>query len=144
MILYCDTSALIKHYVEEDRSDEVDSLWQEAVEVVTATVAFAEAMATFRRKYREGVLSDVEYIQTAAEFKNEYPRLILVPISLELNRIIEELLLKHPLRGFDAIHLASALLIHKGSHLATRFACFDHVLNKAANEEGLDVPFLST
>ncbi len=59
MILYCDTSALIKRYVEEDRSDEVDGLWEEAVVVVTSIVAFAETMATFRRKYREGVLSEV-------------------------------------------------------------------------------------
>lgn len=105
-------------------------------------MAFAETVATFRRKYREGVLSEIEYIQTVAEFKSEYPRLILVPISSELNRIIEEVLLKHPLRGFDAIHLASVLLIDKGSHLATRFACFDDVLNKAAAEERLDVSFL--
>ena len=89
MILYCDTSALIKRYVEEDRSDEVDGLWEKS----------------------------------------------------ELNQIIAGLLLKHPLRGFDAIHLASALLMHKGGHLATRFACFDHALNRAAEEEGLDVPF---
>ena len=142
MILYCDTSALIKRYVEENRSDEVDGLWEEAVGVVTSTVAFAETVSTFRRKYREGVLSEIGYIQTVAEFKSEYPRLILVPISSELNRIIEEVLLEHPLRGFDAIHLGSALLIDKGSHLATRFACFDDVLNKAAEEEGLDVPFL--
>lgn len=142
MILYCDTSALVKRYVGEDRSEEVDDIWEKAVEVATSTVAFAESMATFRRKFREGVLSEVEYIQTATEFKNEYPRLILVSISSELNRIIEELLLKHPLRGFDAIHVGSALLIHKGSHLATMFACFDQALNKAAKEEGLDVPFL--
>ena len=58
----------------------------------------------------------------------------------KLNQIIEGLLLKHQLRGFDVIHLASALLMHKDSHLATRFACFDHALNKAAEEEGLDVP----
>jgi len=112
------------------------------VEIVTSTVAFAETVATFRRKYREGVLSEIDYIQTVAEFKSEYPRLILVPISSELNRIIEEVLLKHPLRGFDAIHLGSALLIDEGIHLATRFACFDDVLNKAAEEERLDVPFL--
>lgn len=142
MIIYCDTSALVKRYVEEDRSDEVDSLWEKAVEVATSTVAFAESMATFRRRFREEVLSEVEYIKTVTEFKNEYPRLILVPISWELNRIIEDVLLKHPLRGFDAIHLASALLIHKGSHLTTKFACFDPPLNRAAEKEGIDVPFL--
>lgn len=142
MILYCDTSALVKRYVEEDRSDEVDDIWEEAVEVATSTVAFAESMATFRRKFREGVLSEVEYTQTVTEFKNEYTRLILVSISSELNRIIEELLLKYPLRGFDAIHLGSALLIHKGDLLVTMFACFDQALNEVAKEEGLDVPFL--
>lgn len=142
MILYCDTSALIKRYVEEDRSDEVDDLWKEAVEVATSAVAFAEGTAAFCRKFREGIFSKAEYIQTITEFKNEYLRLILVPITPELNQIIEELLLKYPLRGFDAIHLASALLINRDTHLVTIFACFDHALNKAAKEEGFDVPFL--
>ncbi|MGA1823167.1 MAG: type II toxin-antitoxin system VapC family toxin [bacterium] len=142
MILYLDTSALIKRYVEEDKSEEVDNLWEEAIEIASSTVVFAESMATFCRKFREGVFSETEYIQTISEFKNEYHRFIIVPISSELNRIIEEILLKYPLRGFDSIHLASALLIQKNSNLNTIFACFDHSLNKAAEQEGLNVPFL--
>ncbi len=142
MILYLDTSALVKRYVEEDKSEEVDNLWEETIEIASSTVVFAESMATFRRKFREGVFSEAEYIQTISEFKNEYHRFIIVPISSELNRIIEEILLKYPLRGFDSIHLASALLIQKGSNLNTIFACFDNSLNKAAEQEGLNVPFL--
>lgn len=141
MILYCDTSALIKRYVEEDGSDQVDHLWEGGSTVVTSTVAFAEIMATIARKYREGILSKSGYQKTISEFKSDYIKLILVPIGPELNQLIEKLLFKHPLRGFDTIHLASALLIHKEGPLAVQFACFDRRLNQAATEEGLIVPF---
>lgn len=141
MILYFDTSALIKRYVEEDGSKEVDHLWEGSSEIITSVVAFAEIIAAFRRKYREGIISKAGYSKTVSEFKNEYSELILVSISPDLNQVIERLLLKHPLRGFDAIHLASALLIQKEGPLAVNFACFDHQLNKTAAEEGLIVPF---
>lgn len=142
MILYCDTSALIKRYVEEEGTGDVDAVWDKAVEVATSVAAFAESMAAFYRKLKEGVFSTVEYSQTIAEFKNEYLRLLLIPITSELNLIIEKLIKKYSLRGFDAIHLASAIVIHKGKHLTTKFACFDKNLNRAAKLEGLDVPFL--
>ena len=45
------------------------------------------------------------------------------------------------MRGFDSIHLASALLIRKKSNLITKFACFDQALNRVAVQEGLEVPF---
>ena len=141
MILYCDTSALIKRYVEEDGSKEVDHLWEGSSEIITSTVAFAEIMAAFSRKYREGLISKTGYLKTVSEFKNEYSKIILVSISPDLNQIVEKLLLKHPLRGFDAIHLASALLIRKEGPLAVRFVCFDRQLNKAAAKESLIVPF---
>ncbi|MBA4392363.1 MAG: VapC toxin family PIN domain ribonuclease [Desulfobacca sp.] len=141
MILYCDTSALIKRYVEEDGSKEVDHLWERGSEIITSTVAFAEIMAAFRRKYREGILSKSGYLKTVSEFKKEYPKLILVSISPDLNQMVEKLLFKHSLRGFDAIHLASALLIQNEGPLTVNFACFDRQLNKAAAEEGLIVPF---
>jgi len=88
VILYLDTSALVKRYVEEDGSDEVDAVWEKATEVVTSTVAFAEGLSAFCRKLREGVISETECFQTIAEFKSEYSRFALVPITLELNRIV--------------------------------------------------------
>lgn len=137
MICYCDSSALIKRYIEEAGTDQVDRIFEGDPMVITSTVAFAEIMAAFRRKYREGILSRSGYRKTVSEFKNEYSKLALVSITPELNQIIEGLLLKHPLRGFDAIHLASALLVQKEGPLTVRFACFDRVLNKAATVEGL-------
>ena len=43
------------------------------------------------------------------------------------------------LRGFDVIHLASALLFTYSKEIDLFFACFDHTLNAAAIKEGLKV-----
>ena len=53
MILYCDTSALIKRYVEENGTEYVDALWDDCWGVATSVEAFAEAMSAFGRKLRE-------------------------------------------------------------------------------------------
>lgn len=135
MILYCDTSALIKRYVEEDGTDQVDELWDKSEVVSTSVVAFAESMATFRRKFREGMFSKKEYDFTINKFKEDYRYLILIPVNAELNNIIERLISKYQLRGFDAIHLASAMVFNRNDIVL--FACFDERLNVAAKEEGL-------
>jgi predicted nucleic acid-binding protein len=141
MIVYFDTSALIKRYVEEDGSDQVDELFTPESTIITSVVTFAEMSAAFSRKFREGLLTRTGYLKTLSELKNEHSQLVLVAISMELNQIIENLLLKHALRGFDAIHLASAILIKQKSRFDLHFACFDRTLNKMAAAEGLSLPF---
>lgn len=137
MILYCDTSALIKRYVEEGGSARVNAQWDASEAIGTSVVAFAETLTAFGRRLREGSFTAREYGRPVAAFKRDYPHLVLVPISDELNELIEVLVKKHPLRGFDAIHLASALLLHRPGGLDVSFACFDRNLNAAARSEGL-------
>jgi len=136
MMLYLDTSALIKRYVDEDGSGRVNELWDGATGIATSVVAFAEMIAALNRKLREGVLSAREYSRTAASFKGDYRRIILVPVSAGLNERIEKLARKHALRGFDAIHLASALVIRNNGKVEMGFACYDRALNEAALNEG--------
>ena len=52
---------------------------------------------------------------------------------------MESLFDRHPLRGFDAIHLASALVFTNSKEIDLVFVCFDHALNEAAMKEGLKV-----
>ena len=141
MILYCDTSALVKRYVQEDNTDKVDSLWQTASEVATSTVAFAEAVAALRRKEREKVLSRRGYRLAVNTLTEEYQSFILIELSAQLNRVVLRLVEKYPLRGFDAIHLASILILNKEAGMEVLFACFDQKLNQAAKKEGLKTAF---
>ena len=50
MILYLDTSALVKRYFLEPQSDGLLSRWVQAEIVVTSSVAYAETVASFFAK----------------------------------------------------------------------------------------------
>jgi predicted nucleic acid-binding protein len=64
MILYLDTSALVKLYVEEIGSNEVKKLVKTAQIVSTSRIAYVEARAGFARKLREGELDRKEWDQS--------------------------------------------------------------------------------
>ena len=55
-----------------------------------------------------------------------------------LNGYIDQVAEKHPVRGFDAIHLASAMVIHERFPEDFLFACFDDSLAHAAKTEGFE------
>jgi predicted nucleic acid-binding protein len=57
LILYLDTSALVKLYVEEAGTGEVATRVDEATIVATCRVAYAQARAAFARHRREGGLA---------------------------------------------------------------------------------------
>ncbi|MBW8050119.1 MAG: type II toxin-antitoxin system VapC family toxin [Cytophagales bacterium] len=61
MIIYLDTSSLVKLYVQETDTDNVKSLINSAEVITTSIVAYPESRAAFARKLRSGVMSDEEY-----------------------------------------------------------------------------------
>lgn len=139
MILYLDTSALVKRYVIEEGTNVVDRLWQKATYVATSVVAYAESMAAFSRKTREGLLNSDDFKRIITFLEADYKHFILIPVAEELNETIKGLVEKYPLRGFDAIHLASAILLSEGGLKEITFLCFDKLLSEAAYSEGLNI-----
>jgi len=143
LILYCDSSALVKRYLKEEGSDAFDRFWDDYSEIATSVVAYAECLAAFNRRLREKDINREDHELLSRQFKGEYYQLLLVPISEATNEIADKLIGKYPLRGFDAIHLSSALLIQQIGKIEVVFAAFDKTLNQAAKEENLKVPFFS-
>lgn len=137
MILYLDTSALVKLYVEEVGSQEVKALVEETQIISTSRVAYVEARAGVARKFREGGLSKEEYSQLIESFERDWDNYFIVEVSESVAKLSGELVNRHPLRGFDAIHLASALLLKNRTRSAVSFSCFDEGLKSAAQAEGL-------
>jgi predicted nucleic acid-binding protein len=139
MILYLDTSALVKRYFREPYSEEVIFKWQAATEIVTSAVAYAETMASIYRKKREADLEETSIRKIVESFRTDWQSFIRVEVTEDLNEYIHKVLLVHPLRGFDAIHLASAKVVQEKLPEDFVFACFDHGLARAAQAEGLDI-----
>ena len=137
MILYLDTSALVKRYFKEPYSDEVIAKWQEATEIVTSSVAYAETLAAVHRKKRESALKEDLVNKIAADLRADWNSFIRIQVNDELNKYFDKAINGYPLRGFDAIHLASAMIMNETFPDNLLFACLDQALTQAAIKEGI-------
>ena len=115
MILYLDTSALIKLYAVEGGRALVERAVEEAGFVATSVVAYAEARAALARKRREGVFSAETYREAVQAFEDDWETFEKPEATEGVARAAGNLAEEHALRGFDAIHLASALLVSEAA-----------------------------
>ena len=137
MILYLDTSSLVKLYLDEIHSDMVHRWAQEAEVLATSRVAYPETLAALARRWREGDLDDESFQYVKITFQEQWPAFAI----LDLNETTAgELAITHALRGFDAIHLAAAVdLRREAEDTLVAFTAFDGRLTQAARVEGLQV-----
>ena len=134
---YLDTSALIKRFVAEQGSDVVDALVVADEPVATAKIAYAEVYSGLTRKRRERQVSEGAYRSACRRFEAEWRAWVQVELSDEVLRLARDVIRRRALRGFDAIHLASALGLKTRLGENVTFAAADARLLGAARGEGL-------
>ncbi|MFA4836319.1 MAG: type II toxin-antitoxin system VapC family toxin [Dehalococcoidia bacterium] len=136
-MIYLDTSALVKRYVEEKGSVVIGDIFNAGQRLLTSRVAYAESLAAFFRRWREGGILKEDLNSICQRFEWEWDaRFDIIGLTDAVSRHIRELIGKYPLRGFDAIHLASALLIKDRIDEESTFVCSDRNLLDAAGKEG--------
>lgn len=141
MVLYLDTSALVKRYVAEAESDSVIAKMDEATAIVTALITRTEVAAALSRAQRETRIETEEARRAELEFLEDWADFGKVPVTEELAGSAAQLSWTRELRAYDAVQLAAALqcqpiLARYGQD--TVFACFDKELRKAARAEDLE------
>ena len=105
--------------------------------IATARIAYAEIYSRLNRKRRERHLSERGYRVVCEEFEVEWQACVRVDLQEEVLSLCRNLTEKYPLRGFDAVHLASALSLQRDLGEAITFAAADARLLKAASAEHL-------
>ncbi len=138
MAIYLDTSALVKLYVFEDGRDIVHAAVRASEDVTSSTVAYAEARAALARKRNGGDLDEEGLHKAVAGLNQDWPTFATLEVTDPIARYAGELAQKHALRGYDAVHLASALTFADGFE-RLYFLSFDKRLNDAARETSLIV-----
>ncbi len=132
MILYVDTSALVKLYVAEAGTLAVRKAVSEAEAVATVSLAYAEMRAAFARMLRLRRI-DVDGLARAKRaFESDFKRLLRIAADEPLVRRAGDLAEELRLRGYDALHLAAAERLRAEARRAFGFACFDDDLARAA------------
>ena len=127
MILFCDTSALVKLYVEEEFSADVRDLSDKAKAIAAA----------FARRARENP-ADTEVMDAIrANLRTDWPDFAIVEVTQALVELAGEYADTFALRGYDSVQLAAARMLQVGANDAFCFACFDTRLRKAASVLGM-------
>jgi len=134
-VIYLDTSALIKRFVNEKGSAVVQSILGQGRPVATAKIAYAEIYSGLTRKLREGQLSKPLYALACRQFERDWQSYVRVELKDDILVLARDLIQRHPLRGFDALHLASALGLQISVGEQITFAAGDRRLLKAAGAE---------
>jgi uncharacterized protein len=137
MILFCDTSALLKLYIEEPGSDQVKAHLQESEAVAVCRIAWAEAHAALSRRARETPEDTVTLEQAKAALAADWPHYIVMEISQALVERAGDYADTFALRAYDSVQLAAAFETGLISQAPVLFACFDIRLNKAAKLLGM-------
>ena len=101
MILYLDSSSLVKVYVEETHSEEVRRWVDEATVVATSVVAYAEAAAAFARKAREGGLKPEVRDRVLAALDSDWSDYAVIQVQ---ERAAEPLRTHAIEQGYDRNH----------------------------------------
>jgi predicted nucleic acid-binding protein len=136
LILYLDTSSLVKLYVEETGTPEIERLVSEASLVCTSVVAYAETRSALARLCREGALTPEEHAQAKTDLDRDWPHFLALEVTPDVYRAAGSLAEKHALRGFDSIHLASFLYLTQATlGEIARFSSFDDRQKEAARAE---------
>jgi hypothetical protein len=142
---YLDTSAAVKLYVIEIGSAWLRQLLLTPVStIVSSHLLRVEIWSAFERRLREGSVTLPDYTRIHDWFTEHRQSLYnFAPVSEPIVRQACQLIVRHPLRSYDALHLATALFVNQ--HLTQAgatpliFLSADNHLNGAAHTEGLSV-----
>ena len=139
MIVYADTSALVKLFVTEESSEATRAALRQAQALGTGLLTRAELGSAFARGHRRGLLSQGDAAVARRRLEAVWPTWIHVRVDDALVSLAEALAWEHGLRGYDAVHLASAQVWQEQMDRTVSLATFDQELWQAAKLTGLEV-----
>ncbi len=147
--LYLDSSAVVKIYIPETGSAWVRSLTEAVTpegewenEIAFAKIGIVEIVAAIAKRRRKRDITAEQQKKLTANFLDDcVERFAEFDADDSIIKLAVDLAQRHPLRGYDAVHLATAITLNRT--LVARelppltFTSADNVLCKAAKGEDL-------
>lgn len=137
MILYLDASALVKRYVEEAGSADVAAAIERSRLTATAVVSRAEVTAALAKAVRIGLAPRDAAAAGLADFEADWNDLVRLQVSEATVARAAGVAWSQGLRGYDAVHLACALVWQESVGEPVTLATYDRELWRGASASGL-------
>lgn len=141
MVLFADTSALVKLFLDEPHTAEMRQLATSSEVFCVCRIAWAETCAGLAQRVRLHSVDSAAAELAKKELARHWPTFSIVDITQPLVERAGQYADALSLRGYDAVQLAAAqeLAAHLDAPLS--FACFDRRLSRAAQLLGMAAPF---
>jgi predicted nucleic acid-binding protein len=138
LILFCDTSALVKLYVQEEGSDRMLEHAGASEIIAVCRIAWVETMSALARRSREWP-QDVPGIMLARQrVIDDWPSYLALDVTQTLVELAGDYADAFALRAYDSVQLAAVRTLHQELPREVRFACHDSRLVKAARLLGIE------
>jgi predicted nucleic acid-binding protein len=137
MILYLDSSAIVKKYVFEAGSVEIHAALEQAETAGTTSVSRVEVIAAFRKAVRMNVIDEKDAEAAVQSFNKGWRDLVRTRVTERLVKYAADLAWHYELRGYDSMQLASAAAWQQAIGHPVTLATFDLRLWRAAGKAGL-------
>jgi predicted nucleic acid-binding protein len=141
LIVYFDTSAFLPIVIEEQTSAIASRLWDEADRAVSSRLLYVEGRAALAMARRMDRLDERQLRTAVNDFEALHEQLDMIEITESLVGEAGALAERFGLRGYDAVHLASARLVNDPEMV---LAAADQTLLGAARAAGIATADLSS
>lgn len=139
LILFLDTSALVKLYIAETDSITVHDAVARAETVAVCRIAWAEACAALARRVREVPTDEAGVLSAKQALARDWPHFFVIEVTQPVVERACEFSETFALRGYDSVQLSAAYEIVNAIPGEVAFSSFDNRLNKVAKVLGLAV-----
>ena len=137
MILYCDTSALLKLYIAEPGADQLAKQAAACDVLAVNRIAWVEAPAAFARRTRQQPAAANQLDMARQRLAAQWPDFLTLELTTALAAQAARYADGFALRADDSVQLACAQGLQAAQADPVVFACFDLRLNRAAATLGL-------
>ena len=139
LTIYLDTSALLKRYINEAGAEETRLFLESADEIATVVITQVETASTLARLVFSHSITEEEGERAWDEFSEDWEIVTRLQVTPQVVERAASLARQYRLRGYDAVHLASAILWQEKLMMSVTLATFDRALWSAGKKVGMDV-----
>lgn len=110
MVVYFDTSALVKRYIKEEGTEKVRDLFRKVKSIIVSGITKVELASTLKRSLIEKRIKESEYEKIWERIQKDFMDFQVVRFDEQVESRAIETIEKHQIKTMDAIQIASFFL----------------------------------